>query len=134
MEKRAGVYARTANEDGSLTAIPLQEDLCRRLCDEHGWRVVAVESDTASGLDEDRPGWSRIVNMAKAEEIDVIVASDPDRISRADSVYTMLNELTVKHGVGFATVKSGIHTSPEDAQVVRIRMMFDDYESDRQKS
>lgn len=131
MKKRAGVYTRTASEGSSLTALPLQEDLCRRLCDEHGWQVVAVETDTASGFDEDRPGWNRILKMAKAEEIDVIVASSPDRISRSGEVLKVLAELAQNHGVGFATVQSGVHTSPEDAQIVRLRSMFDEHESDR---
>ena len=127
MEKRAGVYTRQATERAGGSPVSLQEELCRRLCEQHGWQVVAVESDTASGLDEDRPAWNRIVKMAEAEAIDVIVASDPDRISLTGTQFRMLNELTVKHGVGFATVMSGIHTSPEDAQIIRIRSMFDNH-------
>lgn len=129
MEKRAAIYTRSARANPGPDL--LQEQECRRLCDEQQWRVVAAENDAASGNDENRPGWNSILSMAKAGEIDVIVALSPDRISRSWDALAVLGDLARNHGVGFATARSGIHTSPEDAQIIRLRTMFNEHEAER---
>ncbi|PUB32528.1 resolvase-like protein [Promicromonospora sp. AC04] len=110
---------------------PLQERECRQLCDEQQWRVVAVENDFTSGNDADRPGWNRVLRMAEAEEIDVIVARSTDRISRSSDVRPMLDKLARDHGVGFATAEAGVRTSSEGAQILRLRTMFNDDGAER---
>ena len=80
---RAAIYARYSSEQQSAASIPDQVRLCRRLCEDHGWRVVEVFADEAmSGATHLRPDFQRMQQMAMQGGFDVLVAEGLDRLSR----------------------------------------------------
>ncbi|HEY4690688.1 MAG TPA: recombinase family protein [Anaerolineae bacterium] len=104
--KRAAIYVRVSSEgqakdkngrngeDEAKTSPDAQERDCRALCERQGYQVVAVFRDTAkyrvgkrlvepSGTRADRPGLRAILAVARAGEVDVIVAWREDRLYRS---------------------------------------------------
>lgn len=57
--------------------------LCRDIAERNGLRVVEVFSDAAiSGAKNDRPGFLRTLDAAKARRFDVLICEDQDRLTR----------------------------------------------------
>lgn len=83
MSERAAVYLRRSREereDGY--SLPSQRRKALRAADE-GWRVVdVIEDDGESGGDVYRPGWWRVIELARNREIDVVLAAKRDRLFR----------------------------------------------------
>jgi site-specific DNA recombinase len=94
--KRAVIYVRVSSEKQAgpeRVSIEVQEADCRKLCEERGYQIVELIRDTGayrskgkivqpSGARADRPGFQRLLSMARAGEIDVIVAWREDRLYR----------------------------------------------------
>ncbi|MCD4739490.1 MAG: recombinase family protein [Anaerolineae bacterium] len=85
---RAVIYARVSGDDRSKEGRNLESQL--RLCREHalriGHRVVAemAEDDRgASGADRDLPQLKRLLEMARAGEVDVVIVREMDRLARS---------------------------------------------------
>ncbi len=56
-----------------------------RLCAyaaKQGWPIFAVISDTASGLNEHRPGLQKVLQMVARREASVVLVEDKDRLAR----------------------------------------------------
>jgi len=83
--KRTVIYTRTATEcnQDELDAHTEQAAVCQedasRQADE---QVIAVVSDTGSGVTLNRPGLNRIRAMIQRQEVDVVRVSNLDRLSR----------------------------------------------------
>jgi DNA invertase Pin-like site-specific DNA recombinase len=83
---RIGLYARVSTDEQESE--DEQNDASRVRATSLGYTVVAVESDKISGLDSNRPGFQRIISLAKASEIDAIMVWKVSRFGRdfADAV------------------------------------------------
>ncbi len=80
---RAAIYCRTATAGHDADPLADQEARCRGRCQERGYRVERVEHDLGSGLRlEGRPGLDALRAAIAAGTIDVVVATDPQRLSR----------------------------------------------------
>lgn len=94
MSKRAAIYIRTSSEHQGAKASPDEQEAdCRKLADDNGFIVEAVYRDTEryrvknrlvdpSGTRSDRPGLVAMLEDAKADRFDVILAWREDRIYR----------------------------------------------------
>jgi len=72
----------------------LQTDEIRAFVAARGWTVVAQETDNASGAKDKRPGLDRVMKLAKARKIDVVVVQSLDRFARSlKHLVTALDEL-----------------------------------------
>lgn len=81
MTKRAVLYARINNDDGPGLADQLR--VCRECVQEYGWLAVAELADRGvSGLSGQAPQLVQALMMAGAGKFDVLVACEPNRISR----------------------------------------------------
>lgn len=102
---KAVIYTRVSTESQDAT---LQEPLCRRFCEENGWAVVQVYSDSASGKNGNRPGWRALMQDASQHKFDIVVATKIDRIMR--SVATLDTEINrlMSYGVELRCVSQPI--------------------------
>jgi DNA invertase Pin-like site-specific DNA recombinase len=128
MTKQALIVLRrsTGNQDISLEA---QEADCRSLCEQNGWKVKKVYSDTASGaasLDR-RPGLVAALSELKRGE--VIVARSASRLSRDISVHLAIETEVERKKADLCFVDGGLNKSDPQHQLLRtIKAAFSSYE------
>lgn len=96
--KRAACYLRVSSvEQGreDHVSLPVQEARCRAYVEQHGWTLIAVESDRESGLRPQRPGYNRVLQLAREKHIDCVVVMAASRWGRdAAEVLVRAKELT----------------------------------------
>ncbi|HTS33459.1 MAG TPA: recombinase family protein [Thermoplasmata archaeon] len=80
MSERAVLYSRVS-DPGSQEEGRQVEDL-RRLATESGWTVVAEVRERMSGTKRERPGLSRVLELAGARAVDVVAVSELSRLTR----------------------------------------------------
>jgi DNA invertase Pin-like site-specific DNA recombinase len=102
---RAALYARVStnldekdlkNKDGEAVKrqAPVQLIKLRRFAENHGWEVVAEYADRASGADDSRPEFDKMMKAAYKREFDVILVVRIDRIMRSlSNLLNVLNQL-----------------------------------------
>lgn len=81
--KTAAIYARQSKElsDG----IDRQVKLCKKLCENNGWEVVKIYEDNDVSAYKNRgkgTAWARMLSDVSELEIDVVVATNMDRLLR----------------------------------------------------
>lgn len=80
---RAAIYARYSSENQREASIEDQMEVCRRLAEREGWRVVAAYDDRAmSGASAFRPGFATMLADAERGQFDVLVCESLDRLGR----------------------------------------------------
>jgi len=86
---RAALYARVSTDkQAEKYGIPSQIEALRKRCLESGWTPVldrdkdAFVDDGYSGTELDRPALDRLRQAAGEGRVDVVLAYDPDRLSR----------------------------------------------------
>jgi excisionase family DNA binding protein len=79
-EVRAVIYARVSpSQKGDLEG---QIKYLRQYCSSRGYRVVDVLSDVASGLRADRQGLLKLLEYVTNRQVDVVVVTYRDRLTR----------------------------------------------------
>ena len=72
---------------------------CRKYAADRGWTVVGAEREEQSGYHRHRPGLVRFRSMIRAGLADVLLAYDPDRLSRNKRLTRELADECDDHGV-----------------------------------
>jgi len=80
-EVRAVIYARVSSSD-QRSNLERQMQYLTEYCASKGYRVVDVLSDVASGLKTDRRGLLRLLNYVVNRQVDVVVVTYRDRLTR----------------------------------------------------
>lgn len=112
-QPRAAIYCRTSSSSQREGySLDEQASECFKRCSFRGWEVIYVFSDEAeSGKDTDRPMFQRMMNVAEAGLIDVIVVWKLDRFSRTVVHAVELEAELQEWGVGFLSVTEQIDTT-----------------------
>jgi DNA invertase Pin-like site-specific DNA recombinase len=79
-----------------------QLEMCRDYARGRGYHIVADLSEVGAGIGKrsmERPQLSRVLEMARAGEFDVLVVHRPDRLSRSLTEYVILAEELRSNGV-----------------------------------
>ncbi|MFZ3585484.1 recombinase family protein, partial [Loktanella sp. DJP18] len=80
---RAAIYARYSTDMQSDASIEDQHRLCLRLIASHGWSEAETYADRGiSGASHLRPAYQRLLQDARENRLDVVVAEGLDRLSR----------------------------------------------------
>jgi site-specific DNA recombinase len=120
--KRAALYLRMSQDrTGEGAGLERQEEACRALALARGWEVVAVRQDTMSASTakaSQRPGWSQVLSLVEAGEVDVVLAWHLDRITRTMTDLEELILLAVDKGVGIATATGDIDLTTDSGRMV----------------
>ncbi len=106
---RTAIYARFSSDLQNDRSVEDQNALCRGYAEKLGWRVTATFADYAvSGSSiHNRPDYQRMIGLAAAGEIDVILAEDIDRLSRNLADIARLYERMNFFGVKLVTAADG---------------------------
>lgn len=104
MKKRAAIYCRISSDpEGRRLGVERQEDDARALARTRGYEVTAlyVENDTGASTrsKKPRPKFERLLELARANEYDAVIAYSSSRLTRRPKENELLIELYEKHGV-----------------------------------
>ena len=80
-EVRAVIYTRVSSSD-QKSDLERQIQYLTQYCSSKGYRVVDVLSDVASGLKTDRRGLLKLFNYIVNRQVDVVVVTYRDRLTR----------------------------------------------------
>jgi excisionase family DNA binding protein len=95
-EVRAVIYARVSSSD-QRSDLERQVQYLTQYCSSKGYRVVDVLSDVASGLKTDRKGLLKLFNYVVNRQVDIVVVTYRDRLSRFGFEY--LEYFFNQHGI-----------------------------------
>jgi site-specific DNA recombinase len=107
---RAIIYARVSTEGQAEEEVPLTAQVkeCEEYVSSHGWELVEVVRDGGiSGRTDERPGFQRMIAMAKEKPkpFDVIVAWKANRLSRKLEHRLTYQALLRRQGIRVVLVK-----------------------------
>jgi putative resolvase len=85
-EVRAIIYARVSSAD-QKSDLERQIEYLTQYCSSKGYKVVDVLSDVASGLRTDRRGLLKLFNYVVNRQVDVVVVTYRDRLTRLGFEY-----------------------------------------------
>jgi site-specific DNA recombinase len=135
---RAALYARVSTDkQAEKYGSPSQLEALRKRCSEKGWSMVsdvdkdAFVDDGYSGAELDRPALNRLRQAAREGRMDVVLAYDPDRLSRKLFHQMILAEEFEKQGVRLEFITQDMGTSPEDRMFFNMRGLIAEYEREK---
>jgi excisionase family DNA binding protein len=108
-EVRAVIYARVGSSE-QRSDLERQIQYLTQYCSSKGYKVVDVLSDVASGLKTDRKGLLKLFNYVVNRQVDVVVVTYRDRLTRFSFEY--LEHFFNQHGVRVEVV---FGEEPKDA-------------------
>jgi site-specific DNA recombinase len=117
--------------------IPSQVEALKKRCQEKGWEIVpdgergAFIDDGYSGSELDRPALNRLRELARKGLADVVLAYDPDRLSRRLSHQMLLADEFEREGVKLEFVTQEVGDSPEHRMFFNMRGVFAEYEREK---
>jgi len=135
---RAAPYARVSTDkQAEKYGIPSQIEALGKRCLERGWTIVldgdkdAFIDDGYSGVELDRPALNRLRQAARGGRVDVVLAYDPDRLSRKLYHQVILAEEFEKQGIKLEFITQNMGTSPEDRMFFNMRGLVAEYEREK---
>ena len=80
---KAAIYARYSSDNQSEASIEDQVRTCNARAEVESWNVIQIYTDAAiSGATTLRPGYQQLLQDARTNSFDVVVAEALDRLSR----------------------------------------------------
>ncbi|WP_237059690.1 recombinase family protein [Loktanella sp. M215] len=105
---RAAIYASYSTDLQSDASIDDQHRLCLRLIASHGWSEAETYADRGiSGASHLRPAYQRLLQDARDNRLDVVVAEGLDRLSRDQEHIAAFFKQMRFHGIPIVTVAEG---------------------------
>lgn len=108
---RAAIYLRQSSDpQDRREGVDRQERVCRELAKQKRWKVVEtyVDNDvSAFARGVTRPGFEAMLDAAKRDEFDVLIAMHPDRIARRVADLARVEEVVEATGLQVETVDGG---------------------------
>jgi site-specific DNA recombinase len=127
--KTAAIYSRVSTADQVKgTSLDGQVALCQAYAKEHGYSVLKVVQEDASGARLDRPKLGELRNMADRREIEALIVFDPDRLSRSMAHTMMLMEEFERNKADVLFVNAPQEDTPEGEMLFGMRALFAQYE------
>ena len=110
---RAAIYCRvsTDNQESEGTSLQTQLEACLKYCQDKDYDVAYRFSEAYSGLTLDRPKLNELRELARNEQIDVLVVYCLDRLSRDPTHGVILTQELEKHNVTLEAVTEDVDNS-----------------------
>jgi len=105
-KKRAAIYARVSSYD-QKEDLERQKEKLITYAVEKGYDVKTVLTDVASGLNENRRGLKRLFKIVEGKEVDVVIITYKDRLTRFGFKY--LESYFKSHGVEIEVVNGDVY-------------------------
>ncbi len=127
------MYARVSGDDRGKEGRNLagQLEMCREYAERHGWHAVAelAEDDRgASGAALELPQLDRVLEMARANEFDLLVTREIDRLSRNLAKQLIVEQELRRAGVEIQYVLGDYPDTPEGSLMKNVRAVIAEYE------
>jgi len=115
MPKRTVVYARVSSaHQGENYSLESQIEACLDYAERHGLQVIAQFTDTISGVTLKRPGLESLLEMVRANQVDVLLVYTADRLSRSVADFYLIKDELFRHKVECQSV-SGPRWEEDDS-------------------
>jgi site-specific DNA recombinase len=133
MTKRAVLYARVSGDDRAKEGRNLagQLEMCRQYALERGYQIVAELAEDergARGADRDLPMLNKALDMAEADEFDVLVVRELDRFARRLAKQLVKETQFQDAGVSVEYVLGQYPDTPEGSLHKNIGAVIAEYE------
>lgn len=103
-------YIRTANTKNKDASLLIQTEMIKTYIVQNNWQLNSVYTDIGYGNDVNK-GFLKMIEDTQLGKIDVIIASDPARISRnREDLFNILAKLRKENKVHIITVDNQINT------------------------
>jgi len=111
--KTAAIYCRvsTDNQETEGTSLRTQLEACLDYCVSKGYQVAYRFSESYSGLTLDRPMLNELMDLIRADEVDILVVYCLDRLSRDPTHGVMIAHDLMKNDVTLEAVTEPIDDS-----------------------
>jgi site-specific DNA recombinase len=131
---RVIVYTRvsTAGQEEEGTSLTTQEQRCRAYCDERGWTVADIYSDTYSGASlYDRRGLSALRQAVRNGVGTIVLSYAIDRLSRSQAHLAVLMDDFSRHGARLEFVSETLEDSAVGRFVLAARSFAAEVEREK---
>jgi len=104
---RCAIYTRTATPDSY--PCESQREVCMVFAEEQGWAILVEQFDDplCSGIAGDRAALSRLLERARAGDVDVVLVWCASRLSRSTSQLLALGDELRGQGARLVSVSDG---------------------------
>ena len=121
-------------EAGDKTSLASQEELCRGYCDTHRYEVVGLFVDVYSGdYWRERKELSRLRELVRSEQVDVILAINLDRYSRNQTGTAILIDEIEHHNARIEFVQEEFDDTPVGKMVRNVKAFAAELELEKIK-
>ena len=125
--KRAAIYARISQADKEVDKVENQISEMRKFAESNGYEVVAVHQDddiSAYGGKSPRAGFVALVDGLKAGSYDVVLATEPQRLTRGSSQeLELLQVYCIRAGAVIHTRAAGLQDPATPGSKAMMKMM-----------
>lgn len=127
---KAVIYCRVStNKEEQETSLERQREELERLAEQHGFEVVKVIMEQASGYEVDRDGVFDLLSTLKEQQIDALLIQDETRLGRGHARIALLHCIQ-KEGVKIYTITHNgeMQLSEADSMVLNILSIVEEYQ------
>lgn len=129
-QRNAIIYCRVSTtKDTQETSLIRQEEELIQLAKQHGFNILNVIKEKASGYDLEREGIMRLLSMIKTGNIHAILIQDETRLGRGNTKIVLLHCI-MKEGIKLYSVDHNgeLQISESDSMVLKIVGMVEEYQ------
>ncbi|MFC4183316.1 YneB family resolvase-like protein [Saccharococcus thermophilus] len=127
---KAIIYCRVSTEkEEQETSLERQREELEQLAKKHGFEVVKVIMEQASGYEVDRDGVFELLSAFKEQEVDALLVQDETRLGRGHARIALLHCIQ-KEGVKIYTIAHNgeMQLSEADEMVLNIISIVEEYQ------
>jgi site-specific DNA recombinase len=132
--KKAAIYCRVSTYNqgqGDYSSLDTQKDLLEKYAQTKNWEIFNVYIDTKTGTTIDRPALTDLLEDARSQKFNIVLATKLDRISRSMKDFYEINELLVNNDIDLVLATQNIDTSSSMGRFNRNMLMaFAEFERD----
>ena len=131
---RAALYCRLSKDDmlqGDSESIKTQKAMLTQYAKEHGFLVVEIYVDDGySGLNFDRPSFTRMLDDIEAGKIDVVITKDLSRLGRDHLKVGHFTEIYFPmKNVRYIAVNDGVDTANKNNDIAALKNVMNEFYS-----
>jgi site-specific DNA recombinase len=106
---RAGVYARLSETYDAAESVPTQLEHATKHAERRGWQVAAIFKDDGYSAFKEitRDGFAALIAANEADQVDVVVVRDIDRLTRNLADWNAFEKACVRHGARLSAYTGG---------------------------
>ncbi|MCM3704093.1 recombinase family protein [Cytobacillus firmus] len=127
---KAIIYCRVSTtKDTQETSLSRQEEELLNLAEKHGFEVVKVIREQASGYDLERDGILELLDLIKQKNIKVVLIQDETRLGRGNAKIAILHCIFKEEVQLYSISNNGkLELSESDSMVLSIVGMVEEYQ------